>query len=52
MELVLLCEAGINMISFARRNSDVLDPPRLSDEWEAAIEKKWKKMSVENRNVL
>ena len=104
VELVLLCEAGINMISFdradsnkkidemgqtliadswgfnrlsnvltevetdqvldlllagdyadgnaafARRNSDIQNPPRLSYEWEAAIEKKWVSMSVESRN--
>jgi hypothetical protein len=96
VELVLLCEAGMNMISFdrtdsnkkideidqtivadswgfnrlsnvlsevqtdrvlalllsgdyadgnaafSRRNSDVQDPPRLSDEWEASIEQKWR----------
>ncbi|KAJ2991046.1 hypothetical protein HDV02_004004 [Globomyces sp. JEL0801] len=31
--------------AFIRRNSDVQNPPRLSDEWEAAIEQKWNSQS-------
>ena len=35
--------------AFARRNSDVQNPPRLSAEWEAAIKAKWDSTSVEAR---
>ncbi|KAJ3018662.1 UNVERIFIED_CONTAM: hypothetical protein HDU68_011055, partial [Siphonaria sp. JEL0065] len=36
--------------AFGRRNGGG-EPGRLSKEWEASIERKWKEMSVENRNV-
>jgi hypothetical protein len=34
--------------AFIRRNSDVPNPPRLSDEWEAAIERNWKEILNHN----
>jgi hypothetical protein len=38
--------------AFIRRNSDVKNPPRLSDEWEAVIENKWNDMSVGERSRM
>ena len=35
--------------AFARRNSDVLNPLRLSAEWEVAIKNKWNDMFVTER---
>jgi hypothetical protein len=35
--------------AFARRNSDVQNPPRLSTVWEATIKAKWDSTSVEAR---
>ncbi len=37
--------------AFARRNSDVQNPPRLSDEWEAVIDYKWKDIVTKNSHV-
>ena len=34
--------------AFLRRNSDVLNPPQLSAEWEDAIERNWNEIRVHN----
>ncbi len=49
LALLLAGEYADGDAAFIRRNSDVRNPPRLSDEWEAAIVKKWKGMTPEAR---